>query len=281
MRRLRRVLEVTIALAMPMAIPAMAQSEHEDVPFELQHEYLIVVKGSVGKLTNLSFLVDTGTTHTMLDRKIADKLSLPRQRGKVVNFDRYANVEWADIAELQLGPLKTRNLLVMVGDLKEFSEFADAVDAVIGLDLLWMSQRMRIDYGSRLITFQFAAETASTRTQGPQAFAVRLPVQGQVMLLVVDTGLQGILLYTDRLRKHLPQLKLTGRIADVHEGRLIGERATLSGVHLGADESQTSVFLIHDAPSSLSADIDGYMGTAALNAKRVELDFTAYKIRWQ
>jgi hypothetical protein len=47
----------------------------------------------------------------------------------------------------------------MIGDLKQFSEFGDGVDAVIGTDLLRMSQSMRIDFGSKLVTFKFAGES--------------------------------------------------------------------------------------------------------------------------
>jgi len=264
---------------MAMAIAAMAQSKHQDIPFELQHDYLVVVKGSVGQLGNLSFVIDTGTTHTMLDRRIADKLSLARHPGKVLNFGRHVDIEWAEIAEWQVGPLKTGNLRVMVGDLKQFSQFADAVDAIIGLDVLRMSRGMRIDYGSRLVSFKFEAESVSARIPVSQAFLVRLPVQGQSMLLIVDSGYRGILLYTDRLRRHLPQLKLTEVIPHVHQGNMTGETATLSGLHVGAVDLQASVFLIPDVPDSIPVDIDGYLGTAALNAKWVELDFATNTLR--
>ena len=268
-----------IALAVAMAIPVTAQSQEERVPFELRHEFLIVVKGSIGKLANLSFVVDTGATHTMLDERIADKLSLKRQSGEILNFDRKAKMEWADVAELQIGPLEARNVRVMVGDLRNFSEFADTLDGVIGVDILRMSQGMRIDYLLKLVTFKFADEQVSGKPPKPQVFTVKLPVQGQTMVLVLDTGLQGILLYSDRLSKHIPELRLTDKIAPVHQGRLTGESANLHGVQLGTVELQAPVFLIPSAPTSFPSDIDGYLGTAALNAKRVELNFATGTLR--
>jgi hypothetical protein len=44
---------------------------------------------------------------------------------------------------------------------------------------------------------------------------------------------------------------------------------------------QSSVFLLPVAPASLPDDIDGYIGTNALHAQMVELNFASQKLRWQ
>ena len=88
------------------------------IPFQLRSGFLILVEGRIGALTPLKFILDTGATHTVVDRRIADKLSLPRQQGKVLNFDRYAKVQWTNLPELQLGPLRAQDVHVMVDDLK-------------------------------------------------------------------------------------------------------------------------------------------------------------------
>jgi hypothetical protein len=111
------------------------------------------------------------------------------------------------------------------------------------------------------------------------ALIVRLPVQGQSVRLIVDTGHEGMLLYADRLRSHAPQLKLTDKISQAHVGRLSGEQAKLPGIHFGSDELEASVFLIPGAPKSLPAGIDGYLGTTALQAQTIELDFASNTLR--
>ena len=225
--------------------------------------------------------LDTGATRTLVDKKIAERLSLRRRHGKVLNFDRYAEIELANLPELQLGPLLVRNVEVMVGDVKQFSELVEGVDAVIGLDLLRINRSLQIDYDARKVTFTSAGRRDPGKPRTPQAFMVRLPVQGQTILLVMDTGRQGMLLYADRLRKHTPQLKFTDTVAQAHEGRLTGQKAMLSGVRLGDDDLQVPAFLIDGAPNSLPPNIDGYLGTSVLNARMVEVDFEANRLRWE
>lgn len=249
------------------------------IPFQLGSGFLILMKGRIGPLTPLKFILDTGATHTVIDGRIADKLSLPRQKGKVLNFDRYAKVEWTNLPELQLGPLYARDVHVMVSDLKQFSEFAEGVDAIIGLDLLRTSQSLRIDYGKSLVAFKTSVAYLPVNSENT-ALIVRLPVQGQALRLIVDTGLQGILLYADRLRSHVPQLKVTDK-NQAREGRLSGEKAKLAGIRFGTNDLQASVFLIPRAPESLPADIDGYLGTTILHTQIIELDFASNIIRWQ
>jgi hypothetical protein len=53
------------------------------VPFDLVSDFLVVVKGGIGNLDDLKFIVDTGATWSVIDRKVAERLLLnPKWRGK-------------------------------------------------------------------------------------------------------------------------------------------------------------------------------------------------------
>jgi len=181
---------------------------------------------------------------------------------------------------LRLGPLEARNMNVMVGDLRSFSEFADGIDAVIGLDVLRQSPDIRIDYRAHELVFAISGDRGGSTVRQPQVFTARVPVEDKTMLLVVDTGLEGMLLYEDRLRAHVPHVELIDRISGVHEGRLTGQRAIVPGIRLGTGERLQSALILHRAPPALDADIDGYLGTTARGAAVVELDFRANILRW-
>ena len=253
----------------------------DTIPFQMSSGFLILVEGRIGPLVRLTFVLDTGTSTTVVDAKIADKLSLPRDNVKanVLRFGRNTQLERANLPEIGLGPLSARNFPVTVGDLKQISDVAEGVDAIVGLDLLRTSQKLKIDYGERLVTFKPSIAGGLGRSQ-VNAFTVQMSVQGRSICLILDTGLQGLVLYSDRLHKHVPNLKFSGKFSHAHEGWLMGETATLPGIRLGTEDLKASVLLIHEASDPLPADIDGYFGPRGLGAQMIELDFESNKLLW-
>jgi predicted aspartyl protease len=249
------------------------------IPFELVSGFLVVVDGQIGNLDGLKFILDTGSTHSLIDRKVADRLRLQRRPGDVMNFNGYTAVEWADISGLRVGPLSTETLRVMVAKLAEFSEFAGA-DGIIGLDVLSRSRKFTIDYDRRTVSIQMADDGTPARSTSPY-FVVPLVVQGLRMDLIVDTGLQVIVLYKNRLHKRLPRVKTEGKLTNVTMGRSRGTQATLSGVRIGGGEVVISVILIDGPDEDALPGVDGVLGTAFLSAKRIEFDFHARILRWQ
>src|SRR5215475_293338 len=81
---------------------ATSERRNDAIPFQLAHDYLILVEGRIGPLTPLKFILDTGTTHTTVDKTIAGKLSLRSKKGSVLNFDKYVKVEWTSLPEVQV-----------------------------------------------------------------------------------------------------------------------------------------------------------------------------------
>jgi hypothetical protein len=256
-------------------------STNETIPFQLRNKFLILVEGWSGAIGPLKFILDTGVTHTMVDVRVAGNRPPARQKGKVLNFDKNVPVDWTELPEIEIGPLRLQHVPVMVGDLKGYSEFAAGVDGVIGLDLLRATQGLRIDFRRNLITFKISGSGRSVNSADAPAIIVRVTIQGEPVPVILDTGIQGMLLYSDRMRKHHAALMLDGKNKNGHEGRLAGEQILLQEVRFGPDKLQASAFLIPAAPHSLPADIDGYVGPSILGAQMIELDFAANAIRWQ
>ena len=101
------------------------------------------------------------------------------------------------------------------------------------------------------------------------------------MLVVVDTGFQGILLYADRLHKHLQNLHTDGKPKSVDIGRIHATELRLPGIQIAGAERAAAVWLLDDPHTELTSTIDGILGPACLHASRVEFDFTAKRLRWQ
>ena len=250
------------------------------MPFELVSGFLVVVNGEIGNLHGLKFVLDTGASYSLIDRKVADRLQLQRRSGEVINFDRRVPVELVDIPELRVGPLQEKAVRIMVVKLAEYSEFAEHADGIIGLDLLSKSRKVSIDYGRRTVSFQLAED--GTPEHSPfTLFVVPLVVQGVSVHLVVDTGLQGILLYENRLLKRLPKMRIEGESTNVAMGRLRATQVRLPGVQITGAQVATTVFLIDCPDQDSLPGVDGYLGPAALQATRIEFDFDARMLRWQ
>jgi predicted aspartyl protease len=242
--------------------------------------FLVVVNGQIGDLGGLKFIVDTGASYTFIDRKVADRLKLPRRPGKTTNFDREVPVELAIIPELQIGPLRNRALRVMVAKLGEYSEYAENVDGIIGLDVLGRSGKFTIDYEKSEISWELAGDP-DNQSPAPAYFSIPFVVQGFPMHLILDTGFQGILLYKERLRKGLPDFRTEGKPIEVDFGRLQTTQVKLPGVRMAGQETVKTVFLTDGADPGGLPGVDGYLGIASLKAKRVEFDFAARLLRWE
>jgi hypothetical protein len=73
------------------ALTAWAQGPGStSMSIRLKDGYLVVAKGSIGRLNNLTFLVDTGTARTLMDSRIAKQLQLAGVAHKLTVFDQIA-----------------------------------------------------------------------------------------------------------------------------------------------------------------------------------------------
>ena len=168
----------------------------------------------------------------------------------------------------------------MVVKLAEYSELAENADGIIGLDLLSKSKKFTIDYDRRTVSLQLA-EAGTLERSLSSCFVIPLVVQGIPMHVAVDTGLQGILLYGNRLRKRLPKMRIDGESTNVAMGRVRATQVRLPGVRIAGTEVVTTVLLIDGPDEDVLPGVDGYLGPASLQAKRIEFDFDARVLRWQ
>lgn len=275
----------TPLLALVWAVSLCAQDfhvtpEHSIMPFELHAGFLVVVSGQIGNLGGLKFILDTGASYTVIDTALADRFHLARRPAKITNFDRDAALQWVDLPQIRVGPLQASGVPVLVAKLADYSDFAEGIDGIIGLDLLGRSKRLFINYERQLLSWEFA-NGQERGNAVPTSFAVPMMVQGARLQLVLDTGLRGILVYKDRLLKSLPQLPTPAQTLTVNFGRVQTTPQKLTGVRLFGPETVATVFLMDGPASGGPPGVDGYLGIATLNAKRVEFDFVTNTFRWQ
>ncbi len=275
-----RLLLAGALISQALAEGLQRQCSDSAIPFDLVSNFEIVVPGQLGELAGLRFILDTGSSHSAVDRKVADRMGLRRRPGSVFNFDHNLAIEWADVPGLRMGPMRVEGIAMMVARLGDLSAFAENADAIIGMDVLSQARKLCIDYQRKRISFDME-EQGTGALPVPEPFVVPVTIQGIRMRLLVDTGFEYVLLYKDRLLSALPHLDTEGEPRKAILGRLHAVQVKLPGVQIAGLQGVTPVLLIEGPPSAALGGVDGYLGPAALHARRIELDLAARVVRWQ
>jgi predicted aspartyl protease len=263
--------------------PGPFQGASNELPFRLSSGYLIQVEGRIGDQAHLKFILDTGATISMVDQRITGKLKLDAQAAQSFNFDRKLNWQKATLPDVQFGPVRAANVAVLVGDLAHYSEFAGNADVIIGMDLLKLSN-VTIDFSAGHLIFDAvpAARYAAGGDPMTKCLIVELQVQDHPVHLLVDTGLQGIVLYEERLRKSVPRLRTAGSIKNATMGgRMSVKQATLPDVVFGKRNREVPVVLLPSPAADMLPGIDGILGVSVLQARRVHFDFSGKTMSWE
>ena len=261
-----------------------SEASKQAIPFELKSGFLIVVEGSIGPAKGLKFILDTGTTRTIVNRSIAAKLTASsRQAHQFVNFNRTLALESVEVSDVKFGPIEVPQTTVFVGDLRKISELAVHADAIIGQDLLSLSGTMRINYPSRTIVLQARTDQGNSRnfTSVPQCYSVPATIQDVPLDLVVDTGIEGVILYEDSVARRLSQWRPMAQASEVRLGNLTLKDPKLPHVVVAGKPLQSQTLVMGKHPPGVPEHVDGFPGIAALEPRMVEFDFEKHKLRWE
>jgi predicted aspartyl protease len=247
-------------------------NQRDTVHFDLYRDYLIVVRGSAGPLKGLNFLLDTGASPTVLDRRVAEKLHLEQLPASIAVVGGSVEAAQATAPTLEVGRARRDNFHVLVEDLSFFQKALPVrIDAVVGLDLLGQSA-FEIDYTARQILFGPVPLLANSL---PLRLQAGLPiVEAQVnhlsAHLMVDTGASSLVLFE-------PSAPRPMRVSEVRPtpgtiGEFDRKQVWLPSLKLGeAEFGKEPAFLVRSR-SEGPQDFDGLMSPAALGITKLAID---------
>jgi predicted aspartyl protease len=276
MRGRNTSLSVLLILLVVAGVPAASgYTKSPEIRFDLYRDYLIVVQGSAGPVKGLNFLLDTGASPTILDRRLARSLHLSERPGLLAGVNGTVAAGQAIVSSLQLGPMRRDNLPVVVEDLSFFCKALPVqIDAVIGLDVIGQSP-FEIDYGAREIRF---GPTPSLKNALPLQMKRGLPLV-DVQLdqssakLVLDTGASSLILFAPRT----PGAASPVRINAVQQssktmGEFAGKTVRLHSLRLGqAEFRREPAVLVPNRPETTD-DFDGLVSPALLGITKIAID---------
>jgi len=283
MKGLRHAL-LSLAAFLMVSEVLFAAGSLAEVPFKLYRGYTIVVKGSIGELDKLNFVIDTGAVPTVVDQRLAKKLRLTGQAERLSVFTQSVAVQRVVLPELRLGPLQVPSPSVLTRDLSFLEDgLGVRIDALIGLDVLGRSS-FSIDYQANKISFGPVKPSGSAFPLefGPGFVYTTLSVQGQPIRLLVDTGAKDLVLFESRLHGKLSGVRSQGgKTSSNLGGEASLQQVLLSGARLGNSDFETLNALLLDAPAQNVPGFDGLLGVRSLGLTSLSFDFERQTISWQ
>jgi Aspartyl protease len=249
-----------------------------EVPFELTNGFVIEFEGQIGEMHGLKFVLDTGATRSVVDEKVARSLMVDLRPTRVLEFTKPVNLSEGRFSDIAFGSVHLTEVPLLVGDLAKLSAFAKDADAIIGSDLLLCSY-LTIDYEQRRLTL--GPFDPSAVTTDKREIVLQLRVHNVPVDVLLDTGVEGIVLFKDRLRKQMRAFELRNRSSVV-----IGEwchalSATVPDVFLGPQPIDNEVLFVNGPSEKSLPGVSGYIGTASLHARCIEIDFQGKRFRWR
>jgi aspartyl protease len=283
---------VTILLALPAtqftssafaATPSAGPAAHEtaEVPFSYVGDHLIAVRGSIGARENLTFLVDLGTTYTLVDRKIASQIE-HGEKLDVSHFSGSLSANEVILPSLTVGALRASDFHAYLTDLAAMPVAPAGIAGVIGMDFL-SRQNVTFDFASQKIVFteRVSGEHQTALEKCAVGYAVLASWKGEPVKLVLSNGVAAVTL--DRSRMNDKPVKLRGVKPGILESTVSVTPVSLfktndlvvSNVRLRGDGVLRKI----EWPVA-SDHLDGFLPLSALRASRVSLDFGRGLLLW-
>ena len=174
---------------------------HESVPVHILGGFLAVAEGQIGgALSHQNFILDTGTSPSVLNVRVARQLGLVLSPAKVTAIGRDTEVAFATVPDLQLGALQARSTAFLVTDLADVERaWKIPIAGILGLDILGKTS-FRLDYERQILEFGDVSREGipiglSTSLDLPIA---EIRINGKALHLLVDTGSDRLVFFGGR-----------------------------------------------------------------------------------
>jgi hypothetical protein len=263
-----------------VATPHKNPSHHSDhsiprgtIPVKVYRGFLVVAEGQIGGASERqNFIIDTGTSPSIVNIGVARHLGLPLSQGRLSAIGGQSEAFATTVPEIRLGPLRALSVSVLVTDLSRVERDLNLpIAGILGMDVLGKSS-FRLDYGTQLLEFGEVAPKGipvnlSTRLDLPIA---EIKVGGKFLHLLVDTGSDRLVFFGARsAAEFLPNtansLLQGNSVAGVVPARAI---PTLEFEFSGEHFRQKAYFV----PGGEEPLFDGLLGVRSLGIRVLSLD---------
>lgn len=154
-------IKFAIAISIITVICQQAQSQSE-IPFRLVNGNLIVVTMTSGATRHFDFVLDTGADTTIVDSRLAARLSIVELRhAEQSTLAGVQRLSVSSVADLSAGSAQVRNLQVLVQDLARLRRLDSHIQGILGQDFLSHFNYL-LDYRRHVVSIEAANEIQNT-----------------------------------------------------------------------------------------------------------------------
>ncbi len=144
---------ILFALVVPSALAAQVKQSNGIISFQLKDKYLILVQAKVNGNGPFTFLLDTGSTHTVIDPGLARQLQAPViGEASLVTVSDVRKDRLARLREIRVGDSVVSELGAIIDKMDEVKLRAPGIRGVLGEDFL-SEFDILIDYQARTLRF--------------------------------------------------------------------------------------------------------------------------------
>ena len=174
----------------------------EEVPFRLDASGAVLVAVEINGLRSFTFLLDTGSSHTMVSSELADRLGLPIVARTTMTTSVGTQVyPVVAVHRIAIGGAAIADLMPSVVSPAHLRAIDDRIDGIVGQDFL-SSFNYTLDYRRRRLVWTADEPVDEDRPRLPlvwenDRFLVQLPSKGEgrPVLMVPDSGSNGFVLF--------------------------------------------------------------------------------------
>jgi predicted aspartyl protease len=266
--------------ALLAATPPKNPSHHPDhsiprgsIPVKVYRGFLVVAEGQFGGTSERqNFIIDTGTSPSILNVGIAEHLNLTLSKARLSAIGRDSQTLAAIVPEIRLGPLQALSVPVLVSDLSAVERDLNLpIAGILGMDVLGRTS-FRLDYGSRLMEFGEIAPVGipvnlSARTDLPIA---EIRIGGKLLHLLVDTGSDRLVFFGARSAAEFAPTAAKSMLQGNSIAATVPVRAVSSlEFELSGQRFQQDAYFVPDSEEPL---FDGLLSVRSLGIRVLSLD---------
>jgi hypothetical protein len=234
---------------------------------------LVVAEGQFGAANERqNFIIDTGTSPSILNTGTARHLGLPLSQAKLSAIGRQSETFAATVPEIRLGPLQAMSVSVLVTDLSPVERDLNLpIAGILGMDVLGKSS-FRLDYGNQLMEFGEVAPEGipvnlSTRADLPIA---EIKIGGKLLHLLVDTGSDRLVFFGARSAAQFSPNTANSLLQGNSVASSVPVRAVSTlEFELSGQRFRQNAYFVPDSEEPL---FDGLLSVRALGIRVLSLD---------